>query len=119
MKRFLLCALLLLFASNSFAFHSAQIGSPTESASADAGYDLASFTAELHRLSDILGRNPPTQEMAAVRDSLPREWKVTTPDRTYSISTEFLRDKLTAGSAEMAKVWVDHVAMEADSHSAS
>lgn len=119
MKRFLLCALLSLFARNSLAFGFAQMGSTAESASPASAYDLASLIAELRRISDVLGKSPSAQETAALRDSLPKEWNVTTPDRTYSISSESLRDKLTVGPGGMAKVWVDHMAMQVESYSAS
>src|ERR1700687_1896129 len=118
MKRFLLCALLLLFGQrHSLAFGHSQSDPPEVPGSPLAAYDVPAFTAELHRLSDALGRNPSPEELAALRDSLPKQWNVKTPDGSYSISSEFLRDKLTAGPS-LAKAWVDHMALQAESYSA-
>ena len=81
-------------------------------------YDVRSFAAELRRLSGVLGKNPSAQEMVALRDALPKQWNVTTPHDTFVVSSEFLRDKLTAGPGGVAKAWVDHLAMETESYSA-
>lgn len=118
MKRFLLCALLLLSGQwHSLAFGHSQSDPPEVPGSPLTAYDAPSFAAELHRLSDALGKNPSPQEMTALRDSLPKQWNVKTPDGSYSVSSEFLRDKLTAGPSGAAKVWVDHLAMETESYS--
>ncbi|MGA8223896.1 MAG: DUF4129 domain-containing protein [Candidatus Acidiferrales bacterium] len=53
--------------------------------------------------------------MRALRDSLPESWTVSTAERTYSISTEPLRNELAAKSSARAKIWVDHLAAEVES----
>ncbi len=119
MKRLLLCALLLLSGQRrcSASGHS-QSGSPEASAPPFVTYDAPSFAAELHRLSDALGKNPSPEEMAALRDSLPKQWNVKTPDGSYSVSSEFLRHQLTTGPSEAASVWIDHLTMETERYSA-
>jgi hypothetical protein len=119
MKRFLLCALLLLCgqrrclaSGHSQTDYSEIPGSP------QAPYDAPSFATELHRLSDALGKNPSPEEMAALRDSLPKQWNVNTPDGGYSVSSEFLRHQLSTGPSGAAKTWVDHLAMETERYSA-
>jgi hypothetical protein len=119
MKRFLFCALLLLCGQPYWsAFAHSRADNPAASPSPIAAYDVPSFAAELHRLSGLLGHNPSRKEMAALRDSLPKQWNVLTPDHTYSVSNEFLRDQLTAGSGETAKAWVDRLATEVQSYAA-
>jgi len=117
MKRFLLCALLLCGQRRCLASGHSQTDFSQIPGSPLAAYDAPSFAAELHRLSDTLGKNPSPEEMAALRDSLPKQWNVKTPDGSYSVSTEFLRDQLTSGPSGAAKVWVDHLAMETESYS--
>src|SRR6266481_2502749 len=79
MKRFLLCALLLLFSQQRWlAFGHSRTDAPEAPASPIAAYDVRSFAAELHRLSDKLGHNPSSEEMAALQDSLPKQWNVST-----------------------------------------
>jgi hypothetical protein len=87
--------------------------------STNAAYDVPSFSAELHRLSAVLEKNPSTNEMADLRDSLPRRWTVSTPERTYSISSEPLRNQLTALSSQKARIWVQRLATEVESFSAT
>src|ERR1700757_3808579 len=69
-------------------------------------YGTASFLAELHRLAGILKKNPSTNEMVALRDSLPRRWTVVTPEFTCSVSSEPLQNPLPSLSASKALVWV-------------
>jgi hypothetical protein len=119
MKRFLLCALLLLCSQQRWlAFGHSRTDAPEAPASPIAAYDVPSFAAELHRLSDKLGDNPSPEEMVALQDSLPKQWNVSTLDRSYSVSSEFLRDQIAAGPGGLAKAWVDHMAMEMESYAA-
>lgn len=113
MNRCLLCALFLISISGSpVAFGRAQTP-PTENATtASSAYDVASFAAELHRLSGVLGEKPSVNEMAVLRDSLPRSWTVSTPEHTYAISSQPLCNHLTALSSDKAQVWVDRLAAE-------
>jgi hypothetical protein len=75
-------------------------------------YDRASFTAELRRIADRLKQKPPKNEIAALRDSLPKRWTVSTPEGSFSISSQPLRNQLTSSSIEKAQVWVNHLEQE-------
>lgn len=113
MKRCLLFALLLLSnPGNPMAFGQGPAAEASNSSS--TAYDVASFTAELHRLDGILHEKPSANEMTALRDSLPRRWTVSTPERAYSISSEPLRGQLTSLSSEKAQVWVAGVTAEVE-----
>ncbi len=120
MNRCFRCALFLISISGSpVAFGRAQ-ALPTENATtASPAYDMVSFAAELHRLSGVLGEKPSVNEMAALRDSLPRSWTVSTPEHTYAISSQPLRNQLTALSSDKAQVWVDRLAAELELSAAS
>lgn len=80
-------------------------------------YDVASLTAELARISAVLDKNPSGNDLAALRDSLPAEWNVTTPEREYAISTGFLRAQLNADSTSNARAWVGHLKEQLDGYS--
>lgn len=80
-------------------------------------YDTPSFLAELHRLAAVLKKNPSTNEMVALRDSLPHRWTVSTPEFTCSVSSEPLRNQLTSLSASKALAWVNHLAAEVQASS--
>jgi hypothetical protein len=95
----------------------AQPAASARQASASATYDIPSFTAELNRLSVALRRSPSSEELASIRDALPKQWFVTTPERTYSVSTDPLREELTSSSLNDARAWLDHLAVEAQSYS--
>jgi hypothetical protein len=119
MNRFLLCALVLLGNPwSSAGFGQTQSTVSNALSSANAVYDAASFAAELHRLAGTLQSKPSKEEMAALRDSLPQRWTVSTPERTYSISSEPFRNQLTALSSEKALEWVEHLAAEVEASSA-
>lgn len=77
-------------------------------------YDRASFTTELQRITEILKKKPSKNEMAALRDSLPKRWTVTTPEGSFSISSEPLRNQLTSLSSEKAQDWVNHLEKEVE-----
>ena len=72
-----------------------------------ASYDAGSFYAELTKLSKSLGNKLSKDEMAALRDGLPREWQVSTPEGRYAISTQPLRNQLTKLKSEQAKEWLE------------
>jgi hypothetical protein len=84
----------------------------------NAALDPASFTAEVHRLKAVLQEKKSPQEIAKFRDSLPSNWTIATPERTYSISSQPLRNQLTPQSREKALAWMDHLAEEIDNYSA-
>jgi Domain of unknown function (DUF4129) len=80
-------------------------------------YDVPSLTAELARISAVLEKKPSANELAALRDSLPGEWKVTTPEKEYSISTGFLRAQLNPDSISKARAWVIHLREQLEGYS--
>lgn len=115
MNRFLLWTLVLF----SFGWYSTASGQTKSEASntpysASPVYDALTFTAELHRLAGELQKKPSTNEMVALRDSLPRRWSVSTPEGTYSVSSEPLRNQLTALSSAEAHEWVENLAAEVE-----
>ncbi len=108
---------LLLGAGCLVAFGHPQKLTAASPGSGDTIHDAASFIAELHHLAVLLKRKPSTNEMAALRDTLPRHWTVSTPERIYLISSEPLRNQLTALSSERARVWVERLAAEIEGYS--
>ncbi|MGA2813205.1 MAG: DUF4129 domain-containing protein [Candidatus Acidiferrum sp.] len=118
-KRILFCALLLLYPWRlSQAWAPGQRSVPPAPAASAAPYDAASFIAELHRLSGLLEKKTAPQTVSDLRQSLPEQWVVETPDRSYSIPTDFLRNKLSTGQLDAAKEWLNHLASETESYSA-
>ncbi len=118
MNRCLFCAVIALSGLwGSAAFGRAQRPTSDTPQSSAGPYDTPSFLAELHRLAAILKKNPSTNEMVALRDSLPRRWTVSTPEFTCSVSSEPLRNQLTSLSASKALVWVNHLAAEVQASS--
>jgi hypothetical protein len=118
MNRRFLCAVIALSSLwGSAAFGRAQTPPSDTPPSSARAYDIASFLAELHRLAAVLKKNPSTNEMVALRDSLPRRWTVSTPEFTCSVSSEPLRNQLTSLSPSKALVWVNHLAAEVQSSS--
>ncbi|HEX4542012.1 MAG TPA: hypothetical protein VH114_02510, partial [Candidatus Acidoferrum sp.] len=113
MKRGLLLALLLLFNYGSPAFAQAPA-----TASTSPSFDPASFTAEIRSLEAALKEKSSPNELAAFRDSLPPGWTVATPERTYSISSEPLRNQLASQSRDKALAWMDRLTAELESYSA-
>jgi Domain of unknown function (DUF4129) len=87
--------------------------------SANAAYDVPSLTAELARISSLLEKKPAARELTALRDSLPAQWTVTTPEKEYAISTEFLRGQLNADSTSVARQWVEHLKGQLESYTAT
>ena len=90
----------------------------TADSAASPSYDRASFFTELDRISHLLEAKPTKNEIAILRDSLPRAWTVVTPERTYSISSEPLRNQLTALSNEKALIWVHRLSAEVQTQAA-
>jgi hypothetical protein len=77
---------------------------------------IGSVTQQLAQFSAVLGNNPTPAEIASLNELLPKEWTLTTPERQYSIPTDYLRAQLTAGAVQNAKSWVDHLASELGSY---
>lgn len=80
-------------------------------------YDPRTFALELRGLSAALKRNPSPAELSSIRDALPKEWHVTTPERSYSIATGPFREKLTCASLTGAQEGLDRLALEIESYS--
>jgi hypothetical protein len=78
---------------------------------------VASLTAELARISTLLEKKPSADDLATLRDSLPGEWRVTTPEKEYSISTGFLRTQLNEDSIGKARAWVEHLKEQLEGYS--
>lgn len=118
-KLSLLCVLVLLCGSGSPAvFGQVSEVSPVNASAITTSYDVASFTAELHRLSAALEKNPSPAELTVLRNSLPVQWSVATSERSYPISSAFLRDQFKSGALGPAKTWVDHLLAEIEGYSA-
>lgn len=84
-------------------------------------YDSASFSAELNRISAILGSQASGTEIRSLRKSLPKAWIVTTPEKQYIISTERLQNLLnisssTLSSQEGARIWVERLQQEVNDY---
>jgi Domain of unknown function (DUF4129) len=80
--------------------------------SGDRVYDVLSFAAELRRLDAALQGKPSADKIAEFRKALPSSWTVSTPERTYSISTKPLQDQLGASSTLKAETWIEHLQVE-------
>jgi hypothetical protein len=115
MKRCLLrFALVLLSCHRS----PAAFGQASGTASTNAAFDPASFAAEIHRLRAAFQKKISPDEITAFRDSLPSRWTVVAPERTYSISSQPLRNQLTSLPSEKVLAWMDHLAEEIENYSA-
>jgi hypothetical protein len=80
--------------------------------------NVASLNDELGRISGHLQKEATPEGLAALGKSLPEEWTVETSDKSYTISTKYLREQLLAGAREDAKTWVDNLATQLSSYSA-
>jgi Domain of unknown function (DUF4129) len=107
-----LSAMLLLASAGSGQLRAQSAGRSAASAAASSFYDLAAFAGELKRISTTLETNPSTAQLSSLRDSLPAEWIVTTPERQYSISSAPLRHLLVGSSPEKAQAWIGHLQEE-------
>ncbi len=115
MRRSLLPLLILLaFVGSPRTFGHVQSLASNTASPVEPSYNRASFVAELHRIAEILKKKPSTNEMADFRNSLPKRWTVSTPEGSFSISTEPLRNQLTSVSSEKARAWVNHLADEVE-----
>jgi Domain of unknown function (DUF4129) len=82
---------------------------------AEKVYDVTSFAAELQRLDAELQKKSSPAGVKEFRNALPLSWNVSTPERSYSISTTPLRDQLNGDSAAKAGSWIEHLQMEVES----
>ena len=118
MNRSLLCALFLLCSTRTVAAFTGEQGSAsTHVGPANGTYDVASFAIMLNHFAEILKKKPSSAEVGTLRASLPKSWTVSTPERTYNIPSDPLRDELAANSIVKARVWVNHMIAEVDGFS--
>jgi hypothetical protein len=75
-------------------------------------YDAATFVTELRRLDAALQGKPSAAAIANLRNALPSAWQVSTPERTYSVSTKPLHELLTSSSIPKAEIWIEHLQIE-------
>jgi hypothetical protein len=87
--------------------------------SPDAVTDVPSLGDELKRISASLEKGAPSEKVQDLRNSLPDQWTVKTPERDYSISTEYLRRQLSDKSVSNAKLWVDNLQDKLSTYSAA
>src|SRR5690348_716097 len=106
--------ILLAVVANPATFGQGKLPTPPKGGPVSPLYDRASFTAELRRIEGILKKKPSKNEMAALRDSLPMRWTVSTPEGSFSILSEPLRNQLTSLSSERAQAWVNHLEQEVE-----
>lgn len=99
-------------------FAEAPSAASPSTAAADSTYDSVSFAAELHRIADVLKKNPSNHDMVVLRDSLPKQWTVITPRRTYSIFSQPLDHLLAMNSTPSALSWVNHLADQIEAFNA-
>jgi hypothetical protein len=117
MKRFVFATLLLLCAQwNVAASAQSQTVQSAPDGTVGDPYDPQHFATELQRLSALLDKHPSSQKIVAVRDALPAQWFVTTPENIYSISSSDLREKLAAGNSEDAQAWLENMSEEIASY---
>ena len=82
-----------------------------------ASLTVSALTDELGRISTSLRENAAPAKMADLARSLPSQWTVSTNDRSYTISTRYLREQLSSGSEENASVWVRNLRSQLLSYS--
>jgi hypothetical protein len=97
----LLLVVFFVLAAISVSEASQQTASPL-AATGDAGFpDAASFAAELQRVGQAIEKEKASPaNLAAVREKLPLQWKISTPDASYSLSTEPLNSLLRDAEKE-------------------
>jgi hypothetical protein len=78
-------------------------------------YDVTSFATELRRLDVELQNKRDPSGIKDFREELPTFWNVSTPERSYSISTKPLRDQLNEASTDNAETWIEHLLEELQS----
>jgi hypothetical protein len=108
----------VIFLASSMARASQASQNPVNRGSEAPNQDnsIGSVTQQLAQFSVVLGNNPTPAELTSLKESLPKEWTVTTAERQYTIPTDYLRAQLTAGAAQNAKSLVDHLASELGSY---
>ena len=95
---------------------------------ASAPYDLQSFELELRRIGASLRQIHGTRDdLAAIRSSLPVEWRVNAPDHQFEISSEPLRSLLLDAERNPkeqharvvdAENWLEHLTNQVETYNA-
>jgi uncharacterized protein DUF4129 len=116
MKRFVFTTLLLCVHSCAAVSADLQKAPSAPDGTLDKPYTPRQFAAELQRLSTLSGKKSPPQKIAAIRDALPAQWVVATPENTYGIYSSDLRDKLAAGNIAEAQTWLENMSDEIASY---
>jgi hypothetical protein len=80
---------------------------------------VSALTDELGRLSASLRENGAPEEMGDLARTLPTQWTVLTNERSYTISTRYLREQLSSGSQENASAWVRNLRSQLASYSST
>jgi hypothetical protein len=80
---------------------------------------VSALTEELGRLSASLRENSAPQKMGDLARTLPTQWTVSTTERSYAISTRYLREQLSSGSQENASAWVRNLRSQLASYSST
>jgi len=115
----LVCLFFLLLIPRCAPASELEQGPPAKTqGSTNGAYEVVSLTAELAHISAVLEKKPGARELTALRDSLPAQWTVTTPEKEYAISTVFLRGQLNADSTSIARQWVEHLKGQLESYTA-
>jgi hypothetical protein len=84
----------------------------------DGTSDLDAFAGELHLTEEALQGTPTPEQLAELRGSLPDNWKVETPQRTFVISSVPLKELLREGKTREADALVHHMLVEVHGYSA-
>ena len=106
-------AIFFLFLGGSVA-----LGQAPTTPSSNPAFDPVFFVVEIRGMESSLKRKTSPEEIKAFRDSLPANWTVATPEKTYTISSQPLRDQLTPESRDKALAWLDRLAEEINKSSA-
>jgi Domain of unknown function (DUF4129) len=80
---------------------------------------VSALTDELGRISASLRENATPEKMAGLACTLPGQWTVSTNERSYTISTRYLREQLSSGSQENASAWVRNLRSQLASYSST
>jgi hypothetical protein len=112
-KSLLVGLLLTIFGVSTLAFAQSKFSdSPTSSS-----VTVSALTDELGRISASLRENGAPEKMGDLARTLPSQWTVLTNERSYTISTRYLREELSSGSQENASAWVRNLRSQLTSYS--
>jgi hypothetical protein len=98
----------LAFAQSKFS------DSPTSSS-----VTVSALTDELGRISASLRENGAPEKMGDLARTLPSQWTVSTNERSYTISTRYLREQLSSGSGKNANAWLRNLRGQLASYSST